>query len=273
MDDTRKVIRLGVGILLVIAAAVAAYLLFVRRPAGPARSEGAAGAAPPAAAAPDEGETLQPLDLPNLSLAGSDEVLRGLSRDISSHPGLDRWLRTRELVRKFVAAVDNISNGLSPRAQVEAFAPAGEFKAVRREGRLVIDPASFYRYDAVADVFISLDVRASARLYLSLKPLFQEAYRELGYPDADFQATLTRAVAELLAVPVVEARVPVERKVASFVFPDEELEGLSQAQKHLFRMGPDNVQVIQSKLRALALACGIPEYRLPKPRTYVPRPS
>lgn len=46
---------------------------------------------------------------------------------------------------------------------------------------------------------------------------------------------------------------------------------MSQAQKHLFRMGPENVQVIQAKLRALALACGIPEYRLPKPRIYVPK--
>jgi hypothetical protein len=272
MDDTRKVVRIGIGILLVLAAAVAIYLLVIRKPAG-GGGEGRPAAAAPAAAPPAEGDAVQPLDLPNLSLDGSDELLRGLVRDLSSHPGLDRWMRTKELVRRFVAAVDNIANGLSPRAQVEGFAPAGEFKAVRRDGRLVVDPSSYYRYDPVADVFISLDVRASARLYVSFKPLFQEAYRDLGYPDQDFHATLTRAVAELLAVPVVEARIPLEKRVSSYAFRDEELEGMSQAQKHLFRMGPDNVQVVQSKLRALALACGIPEYRLPRPRTYVPGPA
>jgi len=35
-------------------------------------------------------------------------------------------------------------------------------------------------------------------------------------------------------------------------------------------MGPDNVQIIQTKLRELAVACGIPEYRLPKARFYAP---
>jgi hypothetical protein len=213
---------------------------------------------------------LAPLDLPNLDLDKSDDLLRSLVRDISSHPGLAGWMRTRDLVRKFVAAVDNIANGLSPRAQVEFFAPRGAFKASRLDGSYVLDPSSYYRYDPVADAFISLDVRAAARLYVSLKPLFQEAYRELGYPDEDFHITLTRAVVELLATPVVEGRVALEKKVASYALADPELEGLSQAQKHLFRMGPENVQVIQTKLRALAIACGIPEYRLPKPRIYTP---
>ena len=181
-------------------------------------------------------------------------------------------MKTRELVRKFVAAVDNIANGLSPRAQVDFFTPRGPFKVSRRDGAYVPDPSSFYRYDPVADAFISLDVRASARLYISLKPLFQEAYRELGYPDEDFHATLTRAVAELLATPVVEGRVLLEKKVASYALVDPELEGMSPAQKHLFRMGPENVQVIQTKLRALAIACGIPEYRLPKARIVLRRP-
>ena len=270
MDDTKKVIGIGAGIILAIAAVVGIYLFVVRRPAvGPAAEKVPAVPGPAATEVPGAG-ALAPLDLPGLELDKSDDLLRSLARDISSHPGLAGWMRTRELVRKFVAAVDNIANGLSPRAQVDFFAPRGAFKAARRDGTLVIDPPSYYRYDQVADVFISLDARASARLYVSLKPLFQEAYRELGYPDEDFHVTLTRAVAELLATPVVESRVVLEKKVASYSMADPELEGLSQAQKHLFRMGPENVQVIQTKLRALAIACGIPEYRLPKSRIYTP---
>jgi hypothetical protein len=270
MDDTKRVFGIGVGIILAIAAVVGIYLLVARRPAaGPAAEKIPAAPGPVATAGP-EAEAIAPLDLPNLELDKSDDLLRSLAPDISSHPGLTGWMRTRDLVRKFVAAVDNIANGLSPRAQVDFFSPRGPFKVARRDGRNVIDPSSYYRYDPVADIFISLDARAAARLYVSLKPLFQEAYRELGYPDEDFHATLTRAVAEMLATPVVEGRVALEKRVASYAMADADLEGLSQAQKHLFRMGPENVQVIQTKLRALALACGIPEYRLPKPRIYTP---
>ena len=133
---------------------------------------------------------------------------------------------------------------------------------------MVIVQASYDRYNPVADVIISLDARASARLYNALKPILQQAYAELGYPDADFHDTLTQAIAELLSTPVVEGRVLLEKKVASYAYVDETLEGLSQAQKQFLRMGPDNVQIIQTKLRELALACGIPEYRLPKTRFY-----
>ncbi len=270
MDDTKKVFGIGVGIILAIAAVVGIYLLVARRPAaGPAAEKTRAAAEPAVTEGPGAG-AIAPLDLPNLELDKSDDLLRSLARDISSHPGLAGWMRTRDLVRKFVAAVDNIANGLSPRAQVDFFSPRGAFKVARGDGMNVIDPSSYYRYDPVADIFISLDVRAAARLYISLKPLFQEAYRELGYPEEDFHAILTRAVAELLATPVVEGRVTLEKRVVSYAMVDAELEGLSQAQKHFFRMGPENVQVIQTKLRALAIACGIPEYRLPKPRIYTP---
>lgn len=211
MDDMKKIVGIGVVIILAVAAAVGIYLLVVRKPdAGPASEKPPAAAEAVLAEEPGAG-ALAPLDLPNLELDKSDDLLRSLARDISSHPGLAGWMRTRELVRKFVAAVDNIANGLSPRSQVDFFAPRGAFKAARRDGTYVIDPSGYYRYDPVADVFISLDARAAARLYVSLKPLFQQAYRELGYPDEDFQATLTRAVAELLATPVVDSRVVLEK--------------------------------------------------------------
>ena len=42
-----------------------------------------------------------------------------------------------------------------------------------------------------------------------------------------------------------------EEKIKSFAMADEKLESMSQAQKHLFRMGPQNVRAIQSKLREL----------------------
>jgi len=268
MDDTKNVIRIGIGIILLIAAAAGVYYFVTRKPGKPVKEKPFQVSSPPATESTTPTASLEALNLPSLELDKSDEILRRLAQDISSHPGLSAWMKTRELIRRFVAAVDNVANGLSPKSQVDFFAPKGEFKAVRRDGGLVIVQASYDRYNPAADVIISLDARASARLYNALKPILQQAYTELGYPDADFHDTLTQAIAELLSTPVVEGRVLLEKKVASYAYVDEALEGLSQAQKQFLRLGPDNVQIIQTKLRELAVACGIPEYRLPKTRFY-----
>jgi len=40
--------------------------------------------------------------------------------------------------------------------------------------------------------------------------------------------------------------------VVSYVYVDPDLEKMSDAQKHLLRMGPENIQIIQDKLRDFA---------------------
>ena len=48
-----------------------------------------------------------------------------------------------------------------------------------------------------------------------------------------------------------------------YAYDDERLESLTRAQKQLLRMGPRNVRIIKEKLRAIALALGIPSRELP----------
>ena len=42
-------------------------------------------------------------------------------------------------------------------------------------------------------------------------------------------------------------------------------------EKHLLRMGPENLQLIQAKLREIATALGFGEAQLPRPRLYTPQ--
>ncbi len=86
----------------------------------------------------------------------------------------------------------------------------------------------------------------------------------MGYPEEDFDKTLDEAIVELLKVPVVKGEILLESKVISYAMADPKLEDLSEAQKHLLRMGPENVRKIQAKLREIGLALGIPENKLPK---------
>ena len=278
-DEQKKVLKLGLGILLVlVAVAVVLYFAVLKKPApAPAAAKAAQEAAKPPAtgtAAATEGSG-DPLVLPAVGLDQSDPVVREYAKAISSSLRFGQWLGSKELVRKFVAAVDNIANGLSPKPQVDFWAPEGQFKAVNKPAGTFIDESKYSRYDPAAEVFASLDARVAVRFYRGLRPLVQEAYRDLGYPDTDFSETLVKAMAELLETPVVERPVKLEKKILSYAMADASLEGLSQAQKQLLRMGPKNVRLIQGKIRELAAALGIPEAKLPRTRvlsTGGPRP-
>jgi hypothetical protein len=94
-----------------------------------------------------------------------------------------------------------------------------------------------------------------SRPWTSRSPtLFQEAYRDLGYPDRSFDDTLEKALRRLLDVPVVEGEIELLKGDRSYHFEDPALEGLSPAAKHLLRMGPANTVRIQGSLRRLAAA-------------------
>lgn len=273
-DEQKKVLKLGLGILFVLVAVGAVlYFAVFKKPAGPSAAAKAVeeGVKPPISGVAAAPEGKEPLLLPAVSLDQSDPVVREYARALSSSLRFGQWLETKELVRKFVVAVDNIANGLSPKPHVDFWAPAGEFKVVNKASGTFIDESRYGRYDPVAEVFLSLNTEATVRFYRSLRPLIQEAYRDLGYPDTDFSDTLVKAMGELLETPIVEGPIRLDKKVLSYSMVDEALEGLSQAQKQLLRMGPKNLRLIQGKIREMAVALGIPESRLPQAKVHTAR--
>jgi hypothetical protein len=205
---------------------------------------------PPAPVVPPRAD-LPPLD-------SSDAFLRALAANLSSNPAWAKWLLTDRLIRRFVASVDNVAEGISPKAHLGVLAPSGDFKANERRDRATIDPASYRRYDLVADVIASLDVKGSARLYEETRPLTREAYKELGYPDRNFDDTLAKAIRRLLVTPEPAGDVALRPGVKSWKLADPVLEDLAPAQKSLLRMGPENEKKIKQKLRELAEALNLP---------------
>lgn len=209
-------------------------------------------------------------ELPELN--ASDELVRRLAVGLSARPALAEWLATDSLVRRFVGATVLVAAGRSPREEVEFLGPEGPFRArgaaevpapdTAVVDTAVVDPASFQRYDPVAVTFVSLDTPGTAELYRRLRPLFQEAYRDLGFQEGSFHVTLARAVETLLAVPAPDLPIEVVRRGGTaWEYADPALEELSPAQKHLLRMGPENVRRVQAKLRTLADALELPMLR------------
>jgi hypothetical protein len=269
--EHKKVLQIAFGIFILLAICAGVYYLWVYKK--PPKEAEPVEVSPVAAAEKESLPGTQPEVpvLPLVELDKSDDLVQQLASELSSHPRLIRWLQSKELIRRFVAGVDNIANGLSPRSNIEFFMPDGEYQAIKRDSVYYADPDGYSRYNPVVDVFISLDSQKCVSLFRGLKPLLQEAYRDLGYPNEDFEPTLIKAIVELLNAPVVDGTILLDKRVLSYVMLDPKLENLSEAQKHLLRMGPENVEAIQKKLREMALALGVPEGQLPQMRYYTPR--
>jgi hypothetical protein len=259
-------VRAALALLAVFVAGAAAYLWLAREEpevapestAPPAES--LPDAAPEAVPAPPEEEPAPspetpPEPLP--ALDASDAWLRAEAGTLSPHPAFAGWLASGDLVRRFVASVDNVADGGSPRAHLPFLAPREPFRTTVRAGRTVVDPRSFARYDAVAEVVASLDAERCAALYGRAKPLVEEAYRALGPGEGSFDDRLARGLRTLLATPAPTGDEELVQPGVYFEYADPELESLEPAQKHLLRMGPANVRRIQGKLRELAGALGI----------------
>jgi hypothetical protein len=249
------------GLLAVLAVAAGGYVLLIARDRAPRTGEGGGGPArrgehPTGAEGALDG-SVPPADAPLPPLAESDPLIAGMATGLSARPELAAWLATGALVRRFTAAVDNVAGRLSPRPHLGFAAPAHRFQVAEEGGRLYIHPASYDRYNSPAETFASLDPQACADLYRRLGPLIDEAHAELGYPAGTFDQTLAAAIAELLATPVVEQAIEVTPLVTTYAIADPALEALSPPQKHLLRMGPRNVRMIQAQLRAIAHAIGL----------------
>jgi hypothetical protein len=205
-----------------------------------------------------------PLPGVRVALADSDEWVRNKALDLSANSRWSEWLLNKNLIRRITAAVVNIAEGKSPRKHVGFLGSSMPFSALKKDEKLYLDPQSFDRYNLFVNIFSSLDAAKTTGLFKEFNPLFQEAYRELGYPQGDFQAVLVLAMKELLKVPVVEGDILLKEAVLSYWIVDDSLEDLSDAQKYLLRMGPQNTRKIQKKLQEMALLLGVPENQLPK---------
>jgi DUF3014 family protein len=249
---------LWVAVVVILVAAIAAlfYVYWHRRSApAPVAAHTETPARPPRPLGGDA----DAIALPPLN--ESDPLVRELVKKISSNPRLAAWLATEDLIRDFTIGVANVAQGNSAARQLTVLRPSSNFRVIKRGNDIAIDPRSYARYDTLAAAAASMDPAGSARLYATLKPRIEEAARELG--DSSFDRTLERALVQLLSTPAVNDPILLQSKGLGFGFADPKLENLTAAQKHLLRTGPRNAATIQSALRAIALALGIPETRLP----------
>jgi hypothetical protein len=258
-----------VALALVAAAAVAAYIVFARRQMPPAQP--AASASRPVSTEPERplGGDAFAVQVPPLDQ--SDAIVRQLVKEVTSHPQVAAWLATEGLLRNVAAVIANTAEGTTPAVHLRTIRPATPFAVVQTPAGLAIDPRSYHRYDAIASAAASVDPAAAARLYATVKPRLQEAFRDLD-PETPLDRAFERAVVQVLNTPILNEPVLVRPQGGTgYAFVDPKVENLTAAQKQLLRTGPSNVRTIQAALRSIALALGISSDRLSAARTQTSR--
>jgi hypothetical protein len=198
--------------------------------------------------APVGSESEKPKPLPKL--AESDAAATEALASVFNGKVPDLFV-PKNLIRQIVATVDNL-----PRDKVAMklwpVKPASGLMIVAntRDGK-AIAPENSARYAPYVRLMEAVDAKKVAAVYVRFYPLFQEAYRDLGYPKGYFNDRLIVVIDHLLATPEVHGQIRLEQPKVLYEFADPMLKAASSGQQILLRMGPENSQKVKAKLREL----------------------
>ncbi|MCW8995804.1 MAG: DUF3014 domain-containing protein [Psychromonas sp.] len=188
------------------------------------------------------------------SLDNSDEMALASAKQLSTQPQYPLLLVNNEIIRNFVVFVDNFARGelltnFSPLTK-----PGTPFSIVKDGKKMYINTESYKRYNRYADIIASINVESAIAQYHTLKPLFNQAYTEIGYQQEAFDNKLNEAIEMALNTPVIYEPIALTAPSAMYKFADPQLEALPDAQKLLMRMGPENILKLKTKLQQIQRA-------------------
>ncbi len=180
----------------------------------------------------------------------SDALLREALTGIS--PALAGWLNTDQLIQKYVVIANDFSQDLRLEKHLRFLKLDQPFTADQENGKLLIESKSYHRYDPLAAAIDALDTQATLIVYKNFKPLLLQVFKEFSYPEQyNLEDIFTKTAAIILAAPVIDGPITVERHAGNYRFSDQQLEVSSPIHKQMLRMGPENTRLIQNKLRQL----------------------
>ena len=118
----------------------------------------------------------------------------------------------------------------------------------------IIGPQNAARYAPYVRILQAIDARKLVAVYSRFYPLFQEAYRQLGYPNGYFNDRLITCIDDLLAAPEPDGPIKLTQPKVLYEYADPDLEARSAGQKIMIRIGLDNERKIKAKLREIRSA-------------------
>ena len=177
------------------------------------------------------------------SLDESDAKVRSVAQELS--PAAAGWLKPEEQLRKWTLLVKQAAEGKILYEDRPFTFNAPEFVVEERGNRYFIGTQNFARYEPAVDALVKLPADKFVAYYRSWYPLLEQAFAELGL-SGSFDERLDSVIERILTVEVLEGPIELKKPTSvTYKFMDPELEGASQIDKWLWRMGPENARQIQ----------------------------
>lgn len=161
-----------------------------------------------------------------------------------------------DMIRRFVVFTDNFANGQIAYEHSPVIRPHNKFTVIESSVKMtkdhqqvwLWDKNSTHRFNLYVDLLRSFDTDTLVKWYIELKPLIDQAYSELGYPDEDFTATLQGAINRVLDMEIPKQPIEIIRPSVMYRFKDPKIESLDAADKLMLRLGKENLLVVKSVL-------------------------
>jgi hypothetical protein len=185
------------------------------------------------------------------ALADSDALVREQLAAAGARSPLDRLLQQQNLIQQGAALIDGFSRGVVLRKLLPIDSPAQAFSVLEQDGQLLMNPAGYARFDELVAAVAALDTAVLMDTFHTLRPLYEEAFGQLGLSPAGFDNAVIRMLDRILATPEIEGPIALTRKSVLYRYADPQLEELVPLQKQLLRMGPENIRRIKLQARAL----------------------
>lgn len=247
---------------LAAAAAVAALVWGLRQPAERTAAAPQAPAAPAQApGAPDARHPIAPAAAELPPPDASDAAILAALAAVLDDGSLMSLVARERVVRRIVATVDNLPRATAPPALWPVKPAPGTLVTAAGDGRTTIAAANAQRYLPYVRLMESVDTPRFVEFYRRHYPLFQQAYRELGYPDGHFNDRAVVAIDVLLATPALAEPPRLVQPKVFLEFADRDLEALPAGQKAMLRIGSANAARVKAKLAELRAAITDPALR------------
>jgi hypothetical protein len=192
-----------------------------------------------------------PAGAPLPALAESDDSFVAALAALLGRGDLGRWLVPQDLIRRIVVTVDNLPRKNVPQRMSPLKPVEGAFTVELAGGSPVVAAANARRYESLLQMLDASDAAQLVAVYVQWYPRFQEAYRELGYPNGHFNDRLVEAIDTLLATPATVGPLTVVQPKVLWEYADPRLEALPAGQKILLRIGPENADRVKARLAAI----------------------
>ncbi|PKO39077.1 MAG: DUF3014 domain-containing protein [Betaproteobacteria bacterium HGW-Betaproteobacteria-6] len=204
---------------------------------------------PPAAVTPPP-PPIERYPLPAIEAPATQEPLPGVEQSetryrqalagLFSEKLVNRFFHSERMIRRFVATIDNLPRHEPLDKMMPVKPVGGAFLVERQAAGLSIAPANDQRYVGYLKLMTMAEARRLVDVYVRFYPLFQRAYRDLGYPEGFFNDRLVEAIDNLLETPDVAPPIALEQPKVLYTYADKSLQARSSGQRIMLRLGADN---------------------------------